>query len=339
MEKPSFKQKFFWLISGLILTILMFAGYSELRYSGNTLSLSIPDQKNNLKLGLDDYLFSDAVELVQEYTTNKKRNESPTSLNYSIEVENIFKDSSLFYSPNEFNKQFTSGSDNSTGSEQKSSKLSSDPLNTLTATSRSAKQSRVVSFEEALWSILYFNTNLGYKKFKVVDGSALRPDKKNQVQYTSMGKDNEFNRTRINSEGNTQRNIQLGIGNSTSQKLINTFNSDLMARSIGSDNFISQQVFNGYNANLSVVQNGSSNNVRQELYSKNVIDAFYQTENEIRQTGSYNIMKSQQLGISNSLKAIQVGNNNSIEVKQNDVGNSVTVSQSGAANSVIIKQQ
>ena len=339
MKKPSRHNKSYWLISVFALIILIF-GYSDIKYSGNTLSLFIPEQKNNLKLDLNDYIVSDLDAPFQEYISNKQSKESTISLHNDVNVSDVLPGYSLFSLPNKINIHATPDSDISAGSRSKPPKRSNEvTATTSTVNSRAAKKTRAPSFKNIFWVMLHLNTHPRDNKSEVANGSKLRVDEMDQVQYTNSGKDNELEQARINSEDNTQRHIQVGFNNSTSQTLINTFNSDLEARSIGSENHISQQAFNVYNADLVGVQNGSFNTLKQELYSKRIINTFLKTKSQVRQIGNYNTLKSQQSGISNSLNAIQAGKTNIIEVIQNGDGNSVTVNQSGSGNSLIINQQ
>jgi len=160
----------------------------------------------------------------------------------------------------------------------------------------------------------------------------------NNISYHDVGLNNDLDDQAVSSFGNRRIVTHIGNFNYTSQTLYNTYNSDLIVSSIGDYNSTVQNVFNAYNARLTVTQNGSFNRVKQDIYSRDVFGTFNQTESQVRQSGSYNLFRSQQVGVSNTIKTIQRGSFNNVDITQRGNHNSAQVHQSGQGNTVTINQ-
>lgn len=338
MEKPGFKYKLYWVVSVLLVALLIFLGYNEIKYSGNSISLSVPGQQDSLKLDLPDYFLSNSAMPSQE-SKAKDSSEENASPSYAIDTKDLLPDTSLFYPPRYLPDKVGSD-DRATGSGQKADTQGNTVTETVAVSNVEDEKSIFLDLSDIFWINYYMNINLAPNNdSSVASSSTENEDKMNRVDYTSVGWGNQFDQTRVNSIYNTQRITQVGRNNYTSQTLINTVNSDLTVRSIGDFNSVIQKVYDAGNARISAIQNGYFNRVRQHVSSNGVWGTFNRTINEVRQNGYNNLVRTQQLGVSNTIQAIQNGSLNTIDIIQEGSNNSATVRQSGSGNSVTIEQQ
>jgi len=337
MEKPIFKYRLYWLISALALSLLIFFGYSEIKYSGNKISLSVPGQKDTLKLDLPDYFLSNSAIPAKD---NKKKDgsEETISQSYTLETKDILPDTSLFYLPRDISKQIES-EDQKVDSGQEAATQSGGTNATVAVRNAANEKSLLPSIRDIFWMNVYMNISRDQNNSSsVTNSSPANKDNLNRVNYTSVGTGNHLERAKVNSINNTQRITQVGRNNYASYKLINTINSELTVHATGDFNSVTQKVFDASNARITAIQNGFLNRVRQEVVSNSVWGAFNRTVNEIKQNGYNNLFRTRQFGDSNTIYGLQNGSLNSVDISQQGSNNSATVRQSGSGNSVTIEQ-
>ena len=335
MERSKFKSKLYWLVSALALILLIFLGYSEIKYSGNTVSVSVPGQKDSLTLDLPDYFLSDsAVPSQDDGEDGSKERVSPS---YRVETIDVLPDSSLFYPPRDIPEQVDSES-GKTSSSQEADTQQGGTTETVAGSNVAGEMSILPTLQDVFWINFYMTINLEENDRAPTASSSPANNNLNNVDYTRVGSGNRLDQVKVNSINNTQRITQVGRNNYANQTLINTINSELTVRSIGDFNSVTQKTFNASNAQVTAIQNGFFNRVRQEVSSNGVWGTFNRTVNEIRQTGYNNLVRTQQFGVSNTIQAIQNGSLNTIDISQEGSNNSATVRQSGSGNSVTIQQ-
>ena len=337
MERSKFKFTLYWLVSALALVLVIFLGYSEIKYSGSDISLSVPGQKDTLKLDLPDYFLSNSATSAKD---NKKKDgsEETVSRSYTLETRDILPDTSLFSPPLNIPEQVDS-EDRTTNSWQEADTQSGNTTEAVAVGNAANEKSLISSIHNIFWMNVYMNSNQDQNNSSsVTSNSPAKKDNLNRVNYTSVGTGNQLNQTKVNSINNTQRITQVGRNNYAGHTLINTANSELTVRSMGDFNSVIQKTFDASNARITAIQNGFFNRVRQEVSSNGVWGTFNRTVNEIRQNGYNNLVRTQQLGVSNTIQAIQNGSLNTVDISQQGSNNSATVRQSGSGNSVTIEQ-
>ena len=156
MKKPIFKYKLYWLISALALTLLIFLGYSEIKYSGSDIFLSVPGQKDTLKLEFPDYFLSDSATPAKD---NKKKggSEETISRSYILEARDILPDSSLFYLPRDIPEQ-VDPDDRATDSGQEADTHGGGVTETVAVDKLAEEKSILPTLKDILW--FYFNMNI-----------------------------------------------------------------------------------------------------------------------------------------------------------------------------------